>query len=806
MGNELPGQADAPTGFPFGAGCRMTGPCRTTRSTRILPAELASLIGDRTEELVCAAALVLARKYADGTAFCLGIRRTTWSPADPARDLVATMPSSLRASDHVGFVAAALRTVRAPEPERGGASEIVCVLDGPAPAGTRAALVLSHERSREGGLALHADADEHTFGALFVQRMLGHLEHLLGRLCADGEPTIGELRLTPDAELEGLRALSRTDREYPRDTGLYQLFAEQAEARPDGVAVSHAEGTTSYRRLRERAEELAGLLRARGVAPGRRVAFLLERTPLLPALMLAVVRLGASYVPLDVDTPAERRAFLLEDSGACLLVTDDPRVTAAVPVLDLTAPREEPEEGEDERPLPPPSGPRAEAYVMYTSGTTGRPKGVMIGQRAVVRLVRGTDFVDLSRDSRILQTGALAFDATTFEFWGALLNGGTVVLVPGTTVLSAVELRAAVERHGVNLMFLTATLFNQLVDQDPTALAGCHVLVGGEALSPGHVARALEACPTLTLANAYGPTENTTFSVVRRVAEAGSGRIPIGRPIANSTAWVLDRDLNPQPLGVPGELCVGGDGLSGGYLNRPELDRAAFVTAPGIDGRLYRTGDRAAWTEEGLLDYLGRADDQVKIRGYRVEPAEIEVRLGLLPEVREAAVVLSPQADGIASLRAFFTAGSPLDTAALTGRLAELLPAYMVPGSLQQVAVMPRTHNHKIDRAALLAIPLPASPDPDGRGRAPRTELEVTVAAAFAEVLGVESVSLDDDFFDLGGHSLRMMRLWNRIRSVTGVPIELARVLDAPTVAGIAALLERGGSDGPARPRLARRS
>ncbi|WP_224274617.1 non-ribosomal peptide synthetase [Streptomyces sp. LS1784] len=764
---------------------------------------MASRIGAHAEELICAAVLVLARKYADSTAFSLGIRRTTWSPTASARDLVASMPSSLRLADHLAFVAAALRAVRAPEPERDATAEIVCVLDGPAAVGLGAELVVSHERSQEGAIVLHADADEHRFGTPFVQRMLGHLERLLYQMCTEVELTIGQLSVTTDAEVEQLRALTCTRRDYPRDSGVYQLFAEQAAARPDSVAISHQDGPTSYRELQQQAEELARWLRAQGVSAGSRIAFLLEKTPRLLAVVLAIVRLGACYVPIDPSTPAERRAFLLADSGARLLVTEDPRVSADIPVFDLTASRANPADG---GPLPAPAGPEAEAYVMYTSGTTGRPKGVVINQRAVVRLVYNTDFADLSPDARILQTGAIAFDATTFEFWGALLNGGTVVLVPATTMLNAVELRAAIEQHRANLMFLTAALFNQLVDQDPTALAGCHVLVGGEALSPAHVARAVEACPSSTFSNAYGPTENTTFSVAQRITETGQGRIPIGRPIANSTAWVLDRDGHPQPLGVPGELHVGGDGLSSGYLNRPELNQAAFVAAPGIgEGRLYRTGDIVRWTEDGLLDYLGRADNQVKIRGYRIELGEIEVQLGLLPGVREAAVVLHPLADGIPALRAFVTAEARIDAAGLGERLAAVLPEYMMPSVIQQVPAMPRTQNNKIDRAALNTIALPSAAAAAGE-RAPRTELETTVAAAFAEVLGVASVSLDDDFFELGGHSLRMMRLWNRLRSVTGVPIELKQVLDTPTVAGIAALLEQGAAGSVTRPRLVRRS
>ncbi len=584
------------------------------------------------------------------------------------------------------------------------------------------------------------------------------------------------------------------------------LFAEQAAAGPDRVAVRHADGDLTYRELAERAERLAQVLYAQGVRRHDRVAFTLEKTPRLLVAVLAVLRLGAAYVPIGTGLPPQRRDYLVADSGARLLLTEDSSVASVVPVLDLSRLPEA--SGGQELPEPV-SAPQDAAYVMYTSGTTGRPKGVLVNQRAVVRLVRGTDYVSLSPETRILQTGAIAFDATTFEFWGALLNGGTVVLVPGTTVLNAEELGAAVRRHRVNTLFLTTALFHQIVEQDPTALAGCQVLVGGETMSARHLGKAMDACPDGVFVHVYGPTENTTFSVAQLLNGRYTGRVPIGRPIANSTACVLDRDGNPQPLGVPGELHVGGDGLSDGYLNRADLNETAFVHG-GLGPRperLYRTGDIALWTADGQLDFIGRVDHQVKIRGYRIELAEIESQLCLIPGVREAAVLLRRRTGDLSALCAYFSAETAVGVDDLRAALLKELPDYMVPSSFTRVDSMPLTRNQKIDRAALAALDPVGAPAAAAPPRqAPRTQREAAVAGVFAEVLGLTSVSVDANFFDLGGHSLLATRLWSRLRSELGVEFPLRQILDTPTVAGLVASLERESAPAVARPKLVRRS
>ncbi|MFJ4341245.1 amino acid adenylation domain-containing protein [Streptomyces sp. NPDC088915] len=806
VAEAFPDGGDTASLFPFGGSCSLPGHCGTLRRTVLLPEEYAH----RAADLLPAAALVLGRKYSNSTAFRIGVRRSSWSPADRSAALAVTMPSSMTARqvrEEVARTLTGLTAAPAPLPDTVPPT-LHCVLDGPADDRHGFDLSLSVESRPGQRTALHLDCHEHIHDSAFADRMLGHLVTLLGQLDAEPDVTIAGLRLLTDPERSRLRELSSGTRQkpYPSESSIYTLFAEQADAHPDREAVSHDEGTLTYRELQEQALTLALALHARGVRPHDRVAFLLDKTPRLLVAMLAVLRLGAAYVPIAAGVPERRRAYLLADSGACLLLSEGPAPATDIPVLDLAQTYAITDAGHR---LPDPvTGPLDAAYVMYTSGTTGRPKGVLVNQRAVVRLVKNTDYVRLSSDTRILQTGAIAFDATTFEFWGALLNGGTVALVPSEEVVDAAGLGAALARHRADTLFLTTALFHQIVEQEPSVLAGCQVLIGGETLSARHLTKAMDACPGSEFINVYGPTENTTFSVTHPVTARYTGRVPIGRPIARSTAYVLDLDGNPQPLGVPGELYVGGDGLGDGYLNRPELNATAFVRGGAGEEpeRLYRTGDLALWNESGQLEFLGRTDHQVKIRGYRIELAEVESQLTRLPGVREAVVLLRRRGADLSLLSAYVTADGPVDAEALREGLLEELPDHMVPAEFTQVDAMPLNRNQKIDRATLAALDPVAAAPVAARLRAPRTATEVTVAAVFAEVLGVPSVSLDDNFFDMGGHSLLATRLWSRLRSALGREFQLRQILDTPTVGGLVASLERDGASTVARPKLVRRS
>lgn len=790
-----------PWRLPTTGSCALVGRCGTLRRSAPLP-PVSATAGWADADLLALVA-VLGRKYTDGTVFRVAVRRAGWPDDAASAQPVFAMPSELTAGALREAAATELAALGEPvrARESTGAEALLCVVDGAAAGRHEAALAVSAETTAAGVL-LHVDVHEHLFDPGFADRVLGHLLRLAAQMTGSPQATVGGLTLLTDAESARLRAVNDTARDYPRDASVHALFDACAQADPSAVAVAHDDGSVTYAELRDQALRLAGLLHERGVGRHARVALMLERTPRLLVAVLAVLRLGAVYVPLAPDVPAPRREVLLADSGAVLLVTDRPADDAGVPVLDLTRDHPAPEGG---LPPAPHTAPGDPAYVMYTSGTTGTPKGVLVGQRAVVRLVRGTGYLDFSARPTILQTGSLAFDATTFEYWGALLNGGTLVLPPRDAVLDAARLRRVITRHGVDTMFLTTPLFNQLVEQDPAVLAGCQVAVGGEALSPRHVARAVDACPDSVFVNVYGPTENTTFSTAHRITGREDRRIPIGRPIAHSTAYVLDHDGHPQPVGVPGELHVGGDGLSDGYLGRPDLDAQAFVHGgPQPPERLYRTGDLARWTPEGELDFLGRADHQVKIRGHRVEPLEVERHLQRLLPVREVAVLLRRPVDGPPVLTAYFTAERPLQTQEVRAALLAELPDYLVPGATLQLDALPLTPNQKVDRAAL-ALREPAAGAPAAVRRRPRTRVEAAVTEALAEVLGVASVSIDDDFFELGGHSLLAMKLWGRLQEALGVEFPLRHVLDIPKVADLAASVERDGVPASRRPKLVRR-
>ncbi len=432
--------------------------------------------------------------------------------------------------------------------------------------------------------------------------------------------------------------------------------------------------------------------------------------------------------------------------------------------------------------LPERSGPRGLAYVIYTSGTTGQPKGVLVEHRAILRLVLGTDFVRLGPADRILMTGALSFDASTFEIWGALLNGGTLCRPPERAVLDAGAMQRLITEHGITTLWLTSSLCNQLADADLSIFAGLQTLLaGGEKLSAPHINRIRAAHPALTVINGYGPTENTTFTCCHVIARTYPDDIPIGRPIANTRVYILDAGLELVPPGAAGEIFAAGDGLARGYLNDVELTREKFLAHPlEAGGRLYRTGDLGRWRDDGVVEYLGRKDHQVKIRGFRIEPGEIEARLLRQEAVRSAVVLPRDLGDGSLTLVAYVTGGNELRIEELRARLARELPDYMVPAYFVPLEALPLTPNGKIDRAAL---PRPVA---DGGGgpapTTPATATERALVAIWEQVLGRSNFGVTDNFFASGGHSLKVTKLVALIRQRLQVELPLTAVFKAATV------------------------
>ncbi|HSF40925.1 MAG TPA: amino acid adenylation domain-containing protein [Thermoanaerobaculia bacterium] len=656
----------------------------------------------------------------------------------------------------------------------------------------------------EGGLGGTMEYATDLFDATTVDRLIGHFERLLTGLVEQVDRRVAEVSLLTAAETRQLAGWNATARDYPQ-AAIHELFAGQAERSPEAVAVSFGGRELTYGEIDRRALRLAHRLRRAGVGPGSPVGLSAESLPERVVGMLGILAAGGAYVPLDLAYPRERLAFMLEDTGAAVLVAEE-SLAGRLPIhAGLRVERLDPEE--DSAPVEPLanlSSPGDPAYVIYTSGSTGRPKGVVVPHSAVVRLVRGTDYIQLGPNDRVAQASNSSFDAATFEIWGALLNGARLVGLERETLLSPGRLTEALRREGVSVLFLTTALFNQIAREVPAGLAPLRCLLfGGEAVDPAAVRAVLREGPPAHLLHVYGPTETTTFATWQRVEAVPPGEtVPIGRPLANGTLYVLAAELLQQPVGVPGELYLGGDGVAHGYHDRPELTAERFVPDPFDSipgGRLYRTGDLVRQQPDGAVEFLGRLDGQVKIRGFRIETGEIEAALLALPGVLEAAVMVREEAPGERRLVAYVAGEVTAD--ALRAALRERLPDYMVPAAFVILETLPLNPNGKVDRKALPAPERQSAPE---ASRAPRTPVEEVVAGLWAELLGVERVGLDDDFFALGGHSLLAARVASRLRQVFDVELPVRDLFEAPTVAELAARVEaaRRTGTGPAVPAL----
>ncbi|HKB56962.1 MAG TPA: amino acid adenylation domain-containing protein, partial [Lacunisphaera sp.] len=644
-----------------------------------------------------------------------------------------------------------------------------------------------------------------------IVRLLGHFRTLLEAAAADPWKRISDLPLLTTAEkCQILDEWSGPRTDYPHDATIGQLFEAQAARTPAAVAVTQGGRQLSYWQLNERANQIARYVRRIGASPGSLVGVCLERSTDLIAALLGIVKAGCAYVSLDPAYPPERLAFLLEDTRAPVLLTEEKLraiVNTAIGPVPSGAERRTPfvvcldtSDGniarESTANLPPAATAESLAYVSYTSGSTGQPKGVGVPHRGVVRLVQGTDYAHFGPDETFLQFAPVAFDASTLEIWGALLNGGRLAVFP-PGLRSLEELGRFIRENQITTLWLTAGLFHQMVDHQLDSLRGVRqLLAGGDVLSVAHVTRALERLDGTRLINGYGPTENTTFTCCHRISgpPPAGGSVPIGRPIANSQVFILDAALQPVPAGVPGELYAGGDGLARGYLNQPELTREKFVPHP-FSARpgacLYRTGDRARWRTDGSIEFLGRIDRQVKIRGFRVELEEIETVLEQHPAVRQAAVVARARATGEKQLIAYAVCGPTTPTTAeLRQYLQQKLPDYMRPASFVFLDELPLNANGKVDRDALPAVADTAAGNDTGFC-APRNQTEGQLAAIWERVLGLRLVGIDDNFFELGGHSLAGVRLIAQIETEFGRKIPLASLFQAPTVAQLAQLLHQ---------------
>jgi amino acid adenylation domain-containing protein len=671
-------------------------------------------------------------------------------------------------------------------------------------------LTLSLRETPE-GLRGSVEYNTDLFDAATIRRLLDSWQSLLAGVVADPSARISELPvLTAEERRRLTHDLNQTATDYPKHATIQSLFEARAAETPQAVAVVFGDEHITYGQLNERANQLAHYLRQEGVGPESPVGILTERSVEMVVALLGITKAGGAYVPLDPASPPERLAFMLADAGVRLLLAQK-HLGVVLPadisaqVFYLDARWSALERLSTENPVAT-AGPDNLAYVIYTSGSTGTPKGVSVPHRAVVRLVRDTDYADFGPDEVFLQLAPLSFDASTFEIWGSLLNGARLVVMPPQQP-SLDELGEALRERGVTTLWLTAGLFHVMVDHQLDDLRGLRqLLAGGDVLSVAHVERFLLEASSACLINGYGPTESTTFACCHRMRGARAedfshNSVPIGRPIANTRVHILDAYGGPVAVGVVGELYIGGDGLARNYLNRPALTAERFVPDPFSaepGGRLYKTGDLVRYLPDGRIEFLGRVDDQVKVRGFRIEIGEVEAALSQHPAVRETVVVARADVAGDKRLVAYVVVeqeqGATVND--LRSHLRQRLPAYMLPSAFVVLEKLPLTESGKIDRQALPA-PLEDRAELDANFVAPRDTVELLLAQIWEDVLDVPRVGVCSNFFEVGGNSILGVILIARIDRVFGIQLPLAALFEGATIEHLGIMLRQEKSSLP---------
>ncbi|MBD1926383.1 amino acid adenylation domain-containing protein [Trichocoleus sp. FACHB-90] len=638
------------------------------------------------------------------------------------------------------------------------------------------------------------------FDEATITRMLGHFKMLLEGIVSNPEQRISNLPLLSQNELHKLLIeCNETTSDYPHSKCIHQLFKNQVEQNHDAIAVIFEDTQLTYQELNIRSNQLAHHLQKMGVGSEVLVGICVERSIDMIVGLLGILKAGGAYVPLDSNYPRDRLNFMLDDSQVSVLLTQEKLVdnfgSFRNPVVYLDKDWQTIAQESEENPHSDVTSDSL-AYVIYTSGSTGKPKGVAVTHKAVNRLVCNTNYIKLSPNDKIAQASNTSFDAATFEIWGALLNGAQLVGISRDVTLSPHEFALQLRQKGISVLFLTTALFQQIVRDVPQAFSSLrYLLFGGEAVDTRWVKKVVKQGAPKQLIHVYGPTEGTTFSsyyCVQDVPEAATS-IPIGRPIANTQIYLLDADLQPVPIGIVGELYIGGDGLAREYINRPDITAERFIYNPfnnKPESRLYKTGDLARYLPDGNIEFLGRIDNQVKIRGFRIELGEIEAILNQHPAVRETVVIIREEIPGDKHLIAYVVPDQQqTPTSMMRQFLKEKLPEYMVPSAYVVLESLPLTPNGKVDRRALPAVDT-LSFEMKEDYVAPRDRVEEVLVEIWAKVLGKQQIGVRDNFFELGGHSLLATQLISRIRDAFQIELSVRNLFESPTVASLARHIE----------------
>ncbi|MCY8907532.1 amino acid adenylation domain-containing protein [Bacillus atrophaeus] len=643
--------------------------------------------------------------------------------------------------------------------------------------------------------------NENVFDEAFILRLKSQLLAAIKQIVQQPDTPVAHINIIEEKERQHLLMGLNPSAEKPEIKRLTEWFTQSAERTPDAPALTAGGITLTYHELNTEANRLAHRLRKSGAGKGSVTALFTKRSPEMVIGILGILKAGGAYLPIDPEYPEDRIAYMLEDSGANCLLTHLPLQNEAgqlpykgeVVYIDDTSRFEE--SGADPDEAVEPDDP---AYIMYTSGTTGKPKGNITTHANIQRVVKQTNYIALSERDTILSLSNYAFDGFTFDLYAALLNGGRLVIAEQETILNTDRLMALIRDENISVMFVTTALFNLLVDAGQEWMKGLrHVLFGGERASAAHVRKALQTMGPHKLIHVYGPTEVTVFATAHQVQEVpeSMSAIPIGKPLNETEAYILTETSQLQPFGAVGELCLSGMGVSKGYLNREELTKQKFIQHPFKPGeRLYRTGDLARWLPDGTIEFAGRIDDQVKIRGHRIELEEIEKQLQEHEEVKDAVVVVDRTETGDASINAYLVCETQASSKEIQAFISKQLPAYMVPQSFTFLDQLPLTPNGKVNRRLLPKAEADLSAGDEWIG--PRNQTEDMICRIWCDVLGKTKIGIHDDFFTLGGHSLKAMTAASRIKKELGIELPVKLLFEAPTIAGISDYLKNGNPTG----------
>jgi amino acid adenylation domain-containing protein len=657
---------------------------------------------------------------------------------------------------------------------------------------------LNGASNANGQIDLDCQYNTNLFSTDTIQRRLSEFASLLTHIVEQETQPICQLSLlSAKAKQQILVEWNQTQVDYPQDQCIHQLFEAQVAINGRAIALVFQQEQLTYAELNQRANHLANYLLSLGVKPDELVGIAIERSIETIVGILGILKAGAAYLPIDLAYPPERVAFMLENADVSVLLTKQALVKKLPPhqlqILCLDADWPKIAAASSMHPASSVQSGNL-AYVMYTSGSTGLPKGVCVPHRGVVRLVKSAQYTNFDNKQVFLQLAPISFDAATFEIWGSLLNGAKLVLFPSDKP-SLTELGQIIRQQQITTLWLTAGLFHLMVDERLEDLQPIQNLIaGGDILSLPHVKKVLSTL-NCRLVNGYGPTENTTFTCCHPIsAESLSTSVPIGRPISNTQVYILDSLLQPVPIGIPGELYIGGDGLARGYLKLPALTAEKFIPNPFTgSAKLYKTGDLARYLANGDIEFLGRIDNQVKIRGFRLELGEIEAALSQYSGLREVIVIDREDRPGDKRIVAYLVtdqSSNPPTEQDLRSFLRSKLPDYMIPSAFVKVANLPLTLNGKVDRRAL-PVPEYQRQDASNEPVAPRDDLEIQLTAIWQRLLGVQNISIRDNFFELGGHSLIAVRLFAEIEQIWGQNLPLATLFQQQTIEELAGVLRQ---------------